>query len=67
MDENKDKAISLVMAPADTGQIEIVCPECGKGGIWVFPQGFQVILQGVLRVTCSSGHQWGIMRENHDD
>lgn len=63
--------IPLVLAPADIDQIEIICPTCGKGGIWAFPEGFKIDIQGTMLVTCSNGHQWGIYRpwveESHDD
>ncbi len=52
----------LVLAPSDIDQIEIVCPTCGKGGIWAFPEGFKIDIQGTMLVTCSNGHRWGIYR-----
>lgn len=52
--------IPIVRAPADSDRIEIVCPDCGKGGIWAFPESFQVVIEGTLIVTCSNGHRWGI-------
>jgi hypothetical protein len=67
---NPDKAIRLVLAPPDSNQVEIICPECGKGGVWAFPEGFHIEIKGTLLVTCSQGHQWGIYRpwnEDHDD
>ena len=62
MERSKDSPIPLVLAPPELNQVEIVCPVCGKGGIWAFPEGFSIIIQGTLLVTCSNNHQWAIYR-----
>ena len=49
----------------------ILCPECGKGGMWATPEGFNVAIAGLLFVTCPNDHIWAIsgreIEEKHDD
>jgi hypothetical protein len=56
MDETKN-AIYL-------DRILILCPECGRGGMWATPEGFKVAIEGLLFVTCENGHIWAISGEN---
>jgi hypothetical protein len=48
----------------------ILCPECGKGGVWAAPEGFKVAITGLLFVVCENGHRWAISgreTEDHDN
>lgn len=68
--------IGGVFAPVYLDRITLLCPECGRGGMWAVPEGFKIAIAGRLLVTCDKGHSWSVsgayaeekaQEENHDN